>query len=272
MFCFAVIDSLAITVIDEIHVSQLLFVRYWLFTGLALIYAHRRLGIRRTLVTPIRGLQVTRSLLAVAEVGLFLVSLKFLTLAESHALFATFPFWTLVLAALFLRETLRRVDLFGVGLGLIGTLIILRPGSGVFAIEALIPLSAAIVSALYHIVTRRVSQVDHYATTLLYTALIGAAGCTLVGTFYWVDATASQWLVIVLMGCIGVAAQLFLIAALSVSPASQLQPFNYSLLLFATLLGYLVFNQVPDAATILGAACIASAGIFVLVTRARQTV
>jgi len=267
MFCFAVIDSLAILLIESIHVSQILAIRFWLFFAFALAYAHQRTGIRQALLTPIAKLQITRALLTVAEVGVFLVSLKFLQLAESHALFATFPIWALLLAAVFLREPLGRPEIIGVVLGLVGTLIILRPGTGVFAIEALIPLTAAVLGALHQIVTRHVTQIDHSTTTLLYSGLVGAIACSMVSVFFWVDASTEQWGIIFTMGGLGVVAQILLIAALTRTPASQLQPFNYTLLLFATCLGYLFFNQTPDLPTVIGGACIAGAGIFALVKR-----
>lgn len=272
MFCFAVIDSLAILLIDSIHVSQILAIRFWLFFAFALAYAKQRTGIRQALLTPIAKLQITRALLTVAEVGVFLVGLKFLQLAESHALFATFPIWALLLAAVFLREPLGRPEITGVLLGLAGTFIILRPGTGVFAIEALIPLTAAVLGALHQIVTRHVTQIDHSTTTLLYSGLVGAMTCSIVSYFFWVDASTQQWIIIFTMGVLGVIAQILLIAALTRTPASHLQPFNYTLLLFAICLGYFFFNQTPDLPTVIGGACIAGAGIFVLVKRTAHQV
>jgi drug/metabolite transporter (DMT)-like permease len=272
MFCFAVIDSLAILLIESIHVSQILAIRFWLFFAFALAYAKQRTGIRQALLTPIAKLQITRALLTVAEVGVFLVSLKFLQLAESHALFATFPIWALLLAAVFLREPLGRPEITGVLLGLAGTFIILRPGTGMFAIEALIPLTAAVLGALHQIVTRHVTQIDHSTTTLLYSGLVGAMTCSIVSYFFWVDASTQQWIIIFTMGVLGVIAQILLIAALTRTPASHLQPFNYTLLLFATCLGYFFFNQTPDLPTVIGGACITGAGLFVLVKRTAHQV
>jgi len=267
MLCFATMDSLTVFLIKEISVIQLLTVRYWIFAIFALIFAYRQIGFKQAFQTPILSLQVTRSLFALAEVGIFVFGLKFLSLSEAHALLATFPLLTIVMAALFLKEKLRLIEITGVFAGLIGTLIILKPGSNVFTPEALIPLLAAILFASYQIMTRFVTDIDPYPTTLLYTAITGTVVSTLIVIPYWSGADVAIWGLIILMGSLGAAAQWLVISALHTSTASKLQPFNYSLLVFATVLGYVIFDQVPDIHTIVGATIIISAGLFVVLNR-----
>ena len=263
-------DVIAVTLVQKIHVSQFLTVRYWLFTIAALWFLRRTTNFRKALKTSMLGTQIFRSLLAVSEVGIFIFSLKYLTLAEAHSLLASFPLIAIVMAAIFLNERLQTTDIIAVLVGFAGTLIILRPGMGVFEAEALIPLSAAILFAGYNVLTRRVSQVDSYATTLLYTALVGTVVATVFGLFHWTEASPFEWVLMGIMGIFGVAAQFLLVAALGMAPTTQLQPFNYSLLFFATLLGGVTFGQIPDYPTIIGACCIVGGGLFALMSRRKH--
>lgn len=118
--------------------------------------------------------------------------------------------------------------------------------------------------------TRFVTDIDPYPTTLLYTAITGTVASTLIVIPYWSGADVAIWGLIILMGSLGVAGQWLVISALHSSTASKLQPFNYSLLVFATVLGYVIFDQVPDIHTIVGATIIISAGLFVVLNRDKK--
>jgi drug/metabolite transporter (DMT)-like permease len=163
-----------------------------------------------------------------------------------------------------LREKIGRIALTGVLIGFLGALIILKPGAGVFSVTATLPLMAALLFAIYQIMTRFVTTFDSYPTTLLYTAVTGAIISTIFVIPNWSQTSILNWILIIVMGSLGVAAQWFVISALHNSAASQLQPFNYSLLLFATALGYLLFDQVPTITTVIGAFAIALGGLIAI--------
>jgi drug/metabolite transporter (DMT)-like permease len=264
MFCFALMDSLTVFLFNEISLVQLLTIRYWLFLLFALIYSHYTVGIITAFKTSRLKFQITRSLIALAEVGVFLLGLKFLALNEAHALLAIFPLVTILLGVFFLREKIGRIALTGVLIGFLGALIILKPGAGVFSVAATLPLMAALLFAIYQIMTRFVTTFDSYPTTLLYTAVTGAIISTIFVIPNWSQTSILNWILIIVMGSLGVAAQWFVISALHNSAASQLQPFNYSLLLFATALGYLLFDQVPTITTVIGAFAIALGGLIAI--------
>ena len=270
MFCFALMDSLTVFLLKEISFVQLLTIRYWLFLAFALIYSHYSVGIITAFRTSRLKFQITRSLIALAEVGVFLLGLKFLALNEAHALLAIFPLVTILLGVFFLREKIGRIAITGVLTGFLGALIILKPGEGVFSVAATLPLIAALLFAIYQVMTRFVVTVDSYPTTLLYTAVIGAFVSTIVVIPNWSQTSILNWMLIIVMGCLGVAAQWLVISALHNSAASKLQPFNYSLLLFASALGYLLFDQVPTSTTIIGAFAIALGGILAILGDRRQ--
>jgi drug/metabolite transporter (DMT)-like permease len=190
-------------------------------------------------------------------------------LAETHALYAVFPLMTLGLARLFLGERMVGRQWLAAAVGFGGTLLILRPGMGVFEPAALIPLAAALTFAFFNILSRRIGQTDSFATTTLYMAVVGAVAATSAGLPAWVTPTPHEALLMSIVAVSGVIAQLLLIQALKYAQASTLQPFNYSLLAFATLIGLVVFGETPTLWTITGALLILLAGLYSIKPRAQ---
>lgn len=267
MLVFACQDGVTKVLVRDLPVSQLVMVRYWVFALFALGLAAYQGGIRAAVHTRHPWLQCLRALLGVLEIAIFAVALRFLGLAETHALYAVFPLMALALAGIVLREFIGSRQWIATAIGFIGTLVILRPGLGVFDSAALIPLLAALIFALFTILTRKISQHDSFATNTLYMALVGAVASTSVGLGQWVEPTLTQWLLIGVLSVAGILAHLLLLQALRYAPAGALQPYNYSLLVFATLVGLLVFGEFPDSWTLVGAALVLGGGLLALKTR-----
>ena len=141
-------------------------------------------------------------------------------------------------------------------------LIILRPGLGAGHPIALLALVCSVMFALYQILTRIVSRTDPPLTTLFYTALVGVGGLTLIVPFYWTTPDAVGWALFGLVAALGASGHFLLIKALQLAPASVLQPFSYTILIWATLVGFLVFGNLPDLLTVVGALVITSSGIY----------
>lgn len=265
MFLFAVQDAITKVLVQDMHVAQFVMVRYWVFAVFALLWVGWRGGVFNTLRSSRPGLQITRSILSVAEIAIFNLSLRYLGLSEAHALLAMFPLITIALAAPMLGERIGMLRWVAVGVGFIGTLIILRPGFEVFKPESLIALSAAFCFALYNIITRQVSAAgDGFKTNMLYMALIGCLCATTFGVPVWRDPTSEEWWLLSVLSVIGIIAHLLLVKALEYAPASVLQPFNYSLLVFATLIGLIVFAELPDIWTMVGSAVVIGSGLYVI--------
>ena len=113
--------------------------------------------------------------------------------------------------------------------------------------------------------TRQVSSAgDGFHTNILYMALIGFVCATLFGVTVWRAPSMQEWVLLAVISIMSVAAQLLLVKALEYAPASVLQPFNYSLLVFATIIGFLVFSELPDRWTILGAGIVIASGLYVI--------
>jgi drug/metabolite transporter (DMT)-like permease len=264
MLVFASQDAITKVLVQEFAVAQFLMLRYWLFLAFALGYAHWRGGIVAAARTRHPWLQLLRSLLSVGEIAIFALGLRYLGLAESHALFAVFPLLAMALAGVVLGEFIGLRRWLAAAVGFLGTLIILRPGLDLFESAALIPLSAALAFAVYNLVTRLVSREDGFTTNMLYMAAVGAVASTIFGLPVWQAPSPGEWGLMGVLSVSGVFAHLLLVKALEYAPAGVLQPFNYSLLVFAMFIGLLVFGEFPDAWTLVGAALVVTGGFYAI--------
>ncbi|WP_426112875.1 DMT family transporter [Pseudomonas sp. DSP3-2-2] len=267
MLIFASQDGITKVLVKDLPVAQLMMVRYWVFVVFALGYAAYRGGVRASIGSRHPWQQVVRALVGVADVALFAVGLRYLGLAEMHALYAVFPLMTLALAGFMLGEFIGIRRWVAAAIGFSGTLVILRPGAGVFELVALIPLVSAAGFALFNVLTRRISQHDSFATNTLYMAVVGAITATFVGLPGWVAPTGSEWVLLGIVSLTGVVAQLLLIQSLRYATAGTLQPFNYALLVFATLIGFAVFGEIPDTWTVVGAVLVILGGMYSIKTK-----
>jgi hypothetical protein len=157
----------------------------------------------------------------------------------------------------------RAAALGGVLAGLVGALVIIRPGTDVFQPAALLPLAAATCFAGYSIATRFLGQDESPFTSLLYTTLIGTVVATIAMPFFWTTPATGDAVVMATFGAIGMVGQLFLILALGYAPASLIAPFGYMALAFNATWGFLFFAEVPDRWTVAGASIIVGAGLYV---------
>ena len=124
--------------------------------------------------------------------------------------------------------------------------------------------AAAVLFALYQIMTRTVSRTDSPESTYLYTALVGAVAFGLAAPYDWVTPDGKGWALLAALTVVGCAAHMLLIKALSLAPPALLQPFFYMTLVWAVAIGYLVFGDVPGPATLAGAGAIVGAGLYTL--------
>lgn len=264
MLVFASQDGITKVLVKDFPVAQLVMVRYCVFIVFAIGYATFQGTVKESFRSKHPWLQIIRALLALGETILFAVGLRYLGLAEMHSLYAVFPLMTLALAGAVLGEFIGLRRWIAAAIGFTGTLIILRPGAGVFELAALIPLLAALGFAVFNVLTRRISQHDSFATNMLFMASVGALTITFVGLPAWVAPTPVQGLLMGILSLTGVVAQILLIQALKYATASTLQPFNYALLVFATLIGVIVFAERPDTWVVVGAALVIIGGLYAI--------
>jgi drug/metabolite transporter (DMT)-like permease len=177
-------------------------------------------------------------------------------------------------AALVLREPLGPRRIFGIAAALVGALIVIRPGSEVFSLAALLPLLGGVFYASYALTTRFLGRDEPILTSFLYTAIIGTIAASVLAIPVWQTPSLPDAGIFLLLGIIGAAGQFLLIRSLTLAEAGAVAPFGYAGVVFATLWGLVLFDEVPDGWTILGALVIVGAGVYVWhrETRARAAV
>lgn len=258
---FSLMDATAKWLSRDIPVLQIVWARYVLFLGIGLAPAFR-LGLAPLARTRRPVLQLGRSAFLVASTLCALTAYTHLPLADANAVGATAPLIVTMLSALILAEPVGVRRWSAVVVGFIGALIVVRPGIATVDWYAIFPLGAATLYANYQIATRVLSTVDTGATTLFYSGAVGAIGLSAVVPFVWVPPTLEQWGLLLLVGLLGTAAHICIIAALTAAPASLLQPFAYVQLPCMVALGYVVFGDFPDLWTFVGAAIIIASGLY----------
>lgn len=258
---FTLMDALAKHLTLSYPTLQVIWARYAGQTVALLVIFAPRLG--KLLRTRHPRMHAARSLCQFGATAFFFLSLSHIGLAEATALMDINPVLITLGAALFLGERLGPRRLAGVAAALIGALIIVRPGSGVFTTAALLPLAAAVCYASFALLTRRLGPVDTVWTSLLHAGLFGTLVTTAALPWTWAPIAAADLWGFLLIGLIGMAGQFCLIRAFSLTEATVLAPFGYVGLIFATFWGALFFGNLPDGWTLAGMLVIAGSGLYV---------
>jgi drug/metabolite transporter (DMT)-like permease len=264
MATFALQDAVTRAIVHAMAPAQIMSVRLWIFALGALAVAVWRRRLWQVLRPRRPFLQALRALLSALEMVTVAFALRYLGLAETHALFATFPLMAVLMAGPVLGERLTPTRLSAVLLGLAGALLIIRPGGGLFRPEALLALIAAALFAGYQVTGRLAARHDDFLTSVVQIALIGAVVLTPWGLWVWRPPTQAQWLAILAISALAILAHLLLVRALEHAEAMQLQPFNYLLMLFALLIGTLWFGERPPWTSWFGAALIVAGGLWAI--------
>ena len=269
-FIFAVQDGLSRHLAGEYNVLMVVMIRYWFFAAFVTTLAARQAGgLRAAAATRQPALQVFRGALLALEICVMVLAFTLLGLVESHAVFAAYPLLIAALSGPVLGERVGWRRWVAIGVGFAGVLVILEPGWGVFAPEAAVPLLAALMFALYGLLTRFAARADDAATSFFWTGVVGAVVMTAAGLWTWEAMTPGDW---IWMGCLcltGVLGHFTLIKCYEVAEASAVQPFAYLQLVFASAIGLLVFGETIRPNVALGAALVVGAGLFTL-WRARR--
>ena len=261
MLCFATMDAMAKFLVVEYAVGQLMWLRY----GLLCVFAGflvRREGLRASLRSTRPGLQVLRSLVAVVESAMFVLAFRYLPLADTHAVAATSPLIVIALGVLFLGERAGLARWLAVAAGFAGVMLIVRPGFRSFDWPLALPLAGAVLWAGYQLLTRLAARTDAPNTSLMWSGLVAFAATCFVGPLDWKWPTPGAWVLIVAIALVGAVAHYALIKALDYAEAGAVQPYSYTLLVWAAVMGWLVFGDVPDGWTVAGAAIVVASGLY----------
>jgi drug/metabolite transporter (DMT)-like permease len=265
MFLFAVMDAISRVLTRDmgLAVAQILWVRFVIFFlfALAIIRPRRFLPSFRSALP---RTQIFRAVALIFEIGIFILAFRYLPIGDVHAVAAAAPLIVLALSAVMLRERVTLAIWLAVVVGMIGVVIVVRPGMRDFSWFHAVPVIGALSWGFYQTLVRLVSRRDSSDTTLAYTVVIGLALTTCVGPFFWTEPSWVGWGLLLLSGLLGAGAHLALIKAYEACSASRLQPYGYTLVLWAIVVGLVGLGEFPDAWTLAGAAIIVGAGVFAL--------
>jgi drug/metabolite transporter (DMT)-like permease len=208
------------------------------------------------------GLHLMRGAALLGSSLLFISGLRFLPIAEASATAFVSPLFVTALSIIFLSESVGLRRWLATAVGLIGVLVILRPGSSAFHPAAFFPLASALCWALTLIMTRMLSGKERAITTMTYSSIAGFAILSALVPLVWITPTWHDIFFGVVIGLTSTAGQWIVVLAFRYADASVLAPFSYTQLLWVSILGFLVFGEVPGVWTVTGAAFIVASGLY----------
>ena len=262
MFLFAAVDAGAKFLTDGLHPFQITWTRQLgLLSGALILIALHGPAILRTKHP---RLQIARGFVAACSATLFIYGVSYVALADAVAISFIAPFLVTLMGALILREPVGLRRWAAVALGFAGTLIVIRPGLGVVHPAAALIVIAAFFFAIRQIISRWLSDTDRTPTTIVYTALVASAVLTLPLPFVWVTPDRDQIMILVAMAVLAGLGEVCVIKALELAMAVVVAPMQYTLMVWGSFYGFLVFGQLPDGWTLLGAAIIIASGLYTL--------
>lgn len=237
-------------------------IRYWAFAGFAVILAARaRGGIAGTARSKARGLQVARGTLLAVQIVLAITCFAIIGLARTQAIFAATPLIATVMSVIFLGERAGALRWFGVLMGLAGVLLILKPHGDFFDATVLLAVLCSVMFACYSVMTRMAGRLDPPLTSFFYTGTVGCLVVCLVGPFYWTSMTPGDWAWMATLCLTSVTSHYLLIKAYNILDASAVQPLAYLSVVYASVMGPLIFHERVHLSTYAGATIVVAGGL-----------
>ena len=261
MLIFVSTDAIAKYLTQTLTTQQIVCVRYTSITVLLLpILLRQTSGALRTTKPT---LHLIRGLLLMLSSLLFVFSLEDLPLELSTVIGFAAPLYVTALSIPLLGEQVGGRRWMAVVVGFVGVLIILRPGGSDFRWAMLLTLISSFCWALGLIITRMMRGSERPLAILFYSSLVGAVSSLPLALPLWHSPTGFEWLLLIALGVFNAAGQYLIIRAFLMASASLLAPFSYASLLWAVLIGAVVFGTRPDTETVTGTLVLVSAGLYV---------
>ncbi|GLQ08617.1 hypothetical protein GCM10007913_05490 [Devosia yakushimensis] len=261
---FGAQDAISKILVQNYSTFQVTMMRYWGFAAFSLWLVMRQAPLRQALSSRVPLLQVLRGSLLIIEIWCFARALQSVPLGELQAISLVYPLLVTLFAIPLLGEKVGIFRFVAVLVGFAGAMIIVRPGGLPLDWGVAFAGLSSVLYALYLVITRKVSQYDSAATSMAYTGVVGLVLSSAVGVFFW---EPMGWIDVMLICIIMVttcAGHGLMIYALSMAPASVIQPFNYFSLPWAILLSAVVFGHWIDGISLIGAVIIVVAGLVVM--------
>ena len=260
---FAVMDAIIKWLTADYPVPQVVALRSWF--GLPL------LGILALHEGGLKSLKTRRPLVHIGRYGLVLIlsfsffwALSQMKLVDAIAISFAAPIFIAVLSVLLLKEPVGLHRWVAIGVGFCGVLVILRPGAGVFQWAALVVLGSVLAYALLMITTRAFKSTESTAALMLYPQLGISLTGIVIAPLFWVTPSLGDLGLFALAGLFGSVGVMCLTHAFRLAPVATVSPFEYSALIWATLLGFLLWDELPDSYTLIGAGIVISSGLYII--------
>ncbi|MEE8445379.1 MAG: DMT family transporter [Alphaproteobacteria bacterium] len=259
---FTVGEALVKLLAREYEVAQIVWARY-AFHALLTVAVFSRGDVLSQARTSRPGLHIGRSALMLVATGCFFTALRYLPLADAIAIVFVAPLLVTALAIPLLGETVGPRRWAAIAVGFAGVMVIIRPGSPDMHWAMMLPLVSASCYALYQVLTRIAARSDSAETSLFWTSAFGVVVMSVAAPFFWDAPDLAGWVMMLALGAAYGVGHYLLIRGLEVAPASRLSPFLYTQIIWATLLGLVIFDQFPDAMTLTGLAIVIASGIYI---------
>jgi len=267
---FSIMDATIKWLTADYPVAQVVALRSWFGLPLLCLFALYGGGVKM-LKTRRPSVHVGRYLLVLMLSFGFFWALSQMKLVDAIAITFAAPIFITALSVPILKEVVGWHRWLAIAVGFCGVLIMLRPGMGVFQWAAVVVLGSVLIYALLMISTRAFKETESTAALMLYPQL----GMTLTGIaltpFYWVTPTAFDLGLFALVGLFGSVGVMCITHAFRLGPAAVISPFEYSALIWATLLGFFLWDELPDSITVFGAAIVIASGLYIIYRESTQT-
>ena len=265
IFLISVVDTICKFFTKDLHAIQIVWgyliginVTLWIFFFLKAEKLSKLVKSKKLV------LQIIRPAFLICSISSLFLGLTYLPIAEATTIGFVAPLFITALSVPILKEKVGIHRWSAVLFGFLGVIIIVRPGTEFWHIASIMPLLGAFFFALFQIMTRLLSTTEKTYTTLFYTGLGGFVWSSLIVPFVWITPSYIYFLVFFITGAMGAIAHLCMINAFDRAEASLLAPYNYTKLLWVSVFGYLVFDDIPSIDMWIGAVIIVSAGIYII--------
>lgn len=272
VFLFMVMAAMIKEATQSVPAGQAVFFRSLFAMPIIVAWIWQRGDLREALIPVNLMGHIWRGLFGTTAMALTFAGLALLPLPEVTAIGYATPMFTVILAAVMLGETVRLFRLSAVALGLVGVMIVIWPRLSVDAdtlgtagtIGALMVLGASILRALVQIHIRTLVKTEHTAAIVFYFSLTATLLSLLSLPFGWVIPSTTNMILLVSAGLVGGVAQILVTASYRFAGASMLAPFDYASLIFAAIIGYFIFAEVPTLNMVAGAALVVLGGVLII--------
>ncbi|WP_353347317.1 DMT family transporter [Aquicoccus sp. SU-CL01552] len=271
IFLFSMMSALIKATSEDVPAGEAVFFRSFFAIPVILVWIAAKGELRSGLVAHRPMGHFWRGIIGTSAMGLTFAGLGLLPLPEVTAIGYATPIFTLILAAVMLGERIRMIRISAVLIGLVGVMIMVWPrlggGGGLrdaAALGALFILASTMLRALVQIHIRRMVETERTSAIVFYFSATASVLSLLTLPFGWVLPTGETALLLVLAGIVGGVAQILLTSSYRFGPASMLAPYDYASMLFAILIGYAWFGDVPTLVMLSGAALVIAGNILVI--------